>query len=195
MPLISTLLLLLAGSRGYGAEAEVVYVTDELRLGLYASEETTGRSLRTLVSGARLEILERALMSIRVRTEDGDEGWVKTAYVIEREPASRRLATVEAALAGAEAKLEQVSAENSSLSDDLAGARTALAEAEAGIERLPGLEVENAALKETLAADGPRIPFGWFLLSIALCLVAGAGLGYWWLDRRVRRQFGGLRVY
>ncbi len=179
----------------HAGEADVVYVTDELRLGLYATEETTGRSLRTLVSGARLEILERALMSVRVRTEDGDEGWVKTAYVLEREPARRRLATVEAALARAEGDLERISTENGTLTEALDGARSALAEAEAGIESLPGLEAENAALKETLAAEGPRIPLTWFLVSIIVCLISGAGLGYWWLDRRVRRQFGGLRVY
>ncbi|MCB1685745.1 MAG: hypothetical protein KDI31_14720, partial [Pseudomonadales bacterium] len=49
--------------------AEILYVTDELRLGLYDNEKAEGRQFKTLLSGARLEVLDRALMTVRVRTE------------------------------------------------------------------------------------------------------------------------------
>ena len=58
------------------ANADVLYVTDELRLGLYAGEETSGRTLKTLISGARLdEPLEGPHDSLQVlsRLQRSDE--------------------------------------------------------------------------------------------------------------------------
>ena len=187
--------LLLIPVPARAADADVVYVTDELRLGLYRTEETSGRTIKTLLSGARLTVLERALMSIRVRTEDGDEGWVKTAYIVEKEPARARVARMEAAaeetatrLAEAEAAVETSRTNARELAEELAAVKQ-------GIADLPALEAENAALKATLEEGGIRIPFGWFLGVSLLCLLAGGIFGYWLLDRRVRSRFGGLRPY
>jgi SH3 domain protein len=173
----------------------VVYVTDELRLGLYSTEETSGRANKTLLSGARLTVLERALMSIRVRTEDGEEGWVKTAYIVALEPARSRLARVEAEaaetaarLADTEAALQSATAE----ADDLAAS---LAEANTGITELPALKEENAALKAALNEGDIRVPLAWFIVAALISALIGGLIGYWLLDRRVRSHFGGLRVY
>ncbi len=77
-------------------EATTVYVTDELRLGLYPGEMTTGSPSKTLLSGAKLEVLERSMMSLQVRTEQGDIGWVKSGYTVSAEPARRRIITLAA---------------------------------------------------------------------------------------------------
>ena len=176
-------------------DADVVYVTDELRLGLYRTEETSGRSLKTLVSGARLEVLERSLMSIRVRTEEGDLGWVKTAFVVDKEPARRRLARAEALQEETAAMLATREAEVSELQARLTEQRTALAKAEQGIEDLPALRAENEALQATLSASGVRVPLLWLLVAVGIAFATGIFAGYRWLDRRVRKQFGGLKIY
>lgn len=195
--LVAICLLLSCSARGAQsvASADVVYVTDELRLGLYSGEDTAGRALKTLVSGSRLDVLERSLMSIRVRTEEGDEGWVKTAYVVTVEPARRRLAAVTAlqeetaaALAAREADVRRLSEESRSL-------EAALAEAEQGIQDLPAVRAENENLMAALSARGISVPLPWLFGITGITLLAGFGLGYWWLDRRVRRQFGGHRLY
>jgi len=180
---------------GGTAVGDVVYVTDELRLGLYRTEETTGRTIKTLISGARLTVLERALMSIRVRTEDGDEGWVKTAYIVDKEPARSRLAGLEAEaeqtrtrLAETEAALETSLETQQQLVDELAATKQ-------GIADLPGLRAENKTLRATLEAGGIRVPLTWFLVAMVVSLLLGGLFGYWLLDRRVRSRFGGLRVY
>jgi hypothetical protein len=175
--------------------ADVVYVTDELRLGLYNTEETTGRALKTLVSGARLEVLERSLMSIRVRTEDGDEGWVKTAYIVPNEPARRRLAALESLQATTAESLAASEAERESLLGRIDELEGTLAEAEQGITDLPALRAENEALAADLARGGIRVPVLWFGIATAGALIVGVFLGHWWLDRKVRRKFGGVRVY
>jgi hypothetical protein len=191
----SCLLLTLTLAPARGQEAQVVYVTDELRLGLYESELTNGRPFKTLLSGAALTVLERSLMSIRVRTEDGEEGWVKTAYIVEKEP-GRRIA-------------ERLRGERDRLEEDLSGARgnldvarervatleKELAAAQLGIEELPALKRRNAELSEELAGYGARVPLPMALLGAALGLGLGGLIGYLSLDRRVRRHFGGIRPY
>jgi SH3 domain protein len=195
MKCIACLCLLILPTLARAADADVVYVTDELRLGLYRTEETSGRTIKTLISGARLTVLERSLMSIQVRTEEGDEGWVKTAYIVETEPARARLARIEAAaeetearLAAAEEALDASRTQAGQLADELAAA-------ERGITELPALRAENTTLKEALAEGGLRVPLHWFIGATLVCLFIGALIGYWLLDRRVRSRFGGLRPY
>jgi SH3 domain protein len=180
---------------GAAAEPEVVYVTDELRLGLYRTEETSGRTVKTLISGARLTVLERALMSIRVRTDDGDEGWVKTAYIVEAEPARSRLARVEAAAAVTTTQLADTEAALADRKAEVVRLKEELAAAEQAITDLPALREENAALRDTLNAGGTRVPLAWFIAATLIGFLIGGLVGYWLLDRRVRSRFGGLRVY
>ncbi len=175
--------------------AETVYVTDELRLGLYDGEQTTGRPFQTLLSGARLDVLERALMSVRVRTEDGIEGWVKTAYLVTAEPARRRVEALERSNATMIGQLDSIRttettnlARIESLEADLAGAQQ-------NIARLPQLERDNADLRSALDAVGTSVAVRWLIVAVILAFAAGCLAGYVWLDRRVRRQFGGLKIY
>ena len=177
------------------AEGDVVYVTDELRLGLYGTEETTGRANKTLLSGARLTVLERALMSIRVRTEDGEEGWVKTAYIVETEPARSRLASVEAEAAATANRLAETEASLEAATTEVSALAASLAEANAGITELPALREENAALETALNEGGVRVPLIWLIGAAVISTLIGGLIGYWLLDRRVRSRFGGLRVY
>jgi len=172
-----------------------VYVTDELRLGLYRTEETTGQAMRTLVSGSRLEVEERSLRSIRVRTEDGDQGWVKTAYIVDSVPARRQLAALEKLNAEQTSKLEKKDQELTTLNEQILALEQSLADAERGIRELPALKDSNEALRARLEAGRAAVAPVWLLLATATALLIGILLGYWWLDRKVRRQFGGVRVY
>lgn len=176
-------------------QPDVVYVTDELRLGLYSTEETSGRALKTLISGTRLDVLERALMSIRVRTEDGDEGWVKTAYVVPNEPARRRLQALESLQATTAESLVAAEADKTQLAERISSLESELAQARQGITELPEVMARNEALNAEIAARGIRIPILWFGLAVVGALAIGSFLGHWRLDRKVRRKFGGVRVY
>ncbi len=176
-------------------QAETVYVTDELRLGLYEGEQTRGRPFKTLLSGDALEVLERARVSIRVRTADKDEGWVKTAYVVSEEPAKRRVATLSQANLQLIEERDAANAARADAEARIESLRGDLAVAEAGIEKLPALEQTNADLRSELAQAGARVPLSWLTASAGASLVIGMLAGYFWLDRKVRRRFGGIRVY
>src|SRR5262245_65020394 len=81
------------------AAAETAWVTDSLRLGLYAEPDASGSPSQNLQSGAALEVLERTQGYARVRTAAGSEGWVKSAYLVDEKPAQLRVAELEAELA------------------------------------------------------------------------------------------------
>ncbi len=189
--LLVTLVLLVATD----ARAEAVYVTDELRLGLYRGELTEGRPFKTLISGDRMEVLERALMSVRVRTETGEEGWVKTAYLVDQEPPRRRAATLESANAALTTELEAARSATADANALIASLETELATVRTGIEDLPALEASNTELRAELSAIGTRIPLPWVVAGILAALLLGGAVGYLWLDRKVRSHFGGVRVY
>ena len=177
------------------APGETIYVTDELRLGLYSDEQTSGRPTRNLISGDALEVLERSLMSVQVRTEDGDVGWVKTAYVVDIEPGRRRAARLDAEIAGLRSQLDELSTTAQAREDRISELETQLDEATSGISELPGLKEDNAELRAELAASGSRIASYWAIIIGVACVIGGFVVGYFWLDRRVRKQFGGVRVY
>lgn len=181
------------------AAAETAYVTDNLRLGLHAAEDTSDRAFRFLESGQAMEILIRDRNYANVRLPDGTEGWVKSAYLVDEKPA--RLIVAE------------TMAERDRLAAELKAAREAFAEPAAVIDRLENeaanlsaqldeAETQIAALQEESAAVADlkeryrgSVPFAWVGGVIILCLAAGFLLALWWVDRRSRKLHGGIRIY
>ncbi len=131
MALVLMLMILGLGVSVDQARAQTTaYVTDNLEITLRSGEGNDFRIIRLLTSGTELQILQRGEVWTRVRV-GGDEGWVRSIY-LQNEP-------------GANARLEQVSAElqrlrqeNRDLSDELARAE----------ERLTALATSNNQLTE-----------------------------------------------
>ena len=183
------------GAAAAAEDATTVYVTDELRLGLYPGEMTTGSPSKTLLSGAKLEVLERSMMSLQVRTEQGDIGWVKSGYTVSAEPARRRIITLAADNARMETALTAADKASEAATGRIEELEVQLTTANNGIRDLPELEQANAALRAQLAAQGTSVVWYWLVAAAIAALAVGWAAGYLWLDRRVRSQFGGVRVY
>jgi hypothetical protein len=79
--------------------AATAYVTDDLVLGVYASQTTEGPRLTTLHSGAMLETLVVNGDATQVRLPDGTVGWVKSSYLTTNTPAGVRVKALEEELA------------------------------------------------------------------------------------------------
>jgi hypothetical protein len=114
----------------------------------------------------RLGVLLLALAAAgeftQVRLSDGLVGWVKTAYLTEREPSIVRVKRLEAEL------------------DRSRATSPALAEAAAASESLRRAGTISARL------------------TVCAALIAGScgfWLGYVTLAHRVKRKFGGIRIY
>ncbi len=181
---LGALLLALAAADGRAATA---YVSDELVLGVYSEQNQQGQRLATLHSGAGVETLAPGGEFTQVRLSDGVVGWVKTAYLTEREPAIARIRRLDEELARSRATspaLAEAAArgEVDRLQRELAAARAQHAEppAAAGNAPVPG-------------AGAITVRFA--VCAVLIAALCGFWLGYVTLAHRVKRKFGGIRVY
>ena len=121
------------------AAAETAYVTDNLRLGLHAAEDTSDRAFRFLESGQAMEILSRDRLYANVRLPDGARGWVKSAYLVDEKPATQIVA--------------ETMAERDALATELEEAKAAFAEPAATIEQLRNEATDLTTRLETAQAE------------------------------------------
>ena len=175
------------------------YVTDELQLGLHLAEDTSDTPFRTLVSGTELEILERNRFYAKVRTNTGEEGWVKAGYLVSAKPAAARAMELEASNADITARLEKVLAQTSDVRQTIADLESELAKAkeEGAIssEAASGLEIENSRFNERMANFRGSVSVRWAFLAAGLMVLVGFFAGFLWFDHRSRKRYGGFRVY
>ena len=181
------------------AIAQTAYVTDNLQLGLYESETTSGRSFRTLESGQQMEILSRDRNYANVRLPDGTAGWVKAAYLVADKPAKLIVAETMAERDGlieelAETKraFEAPAATIQGLKDEAEEIAAKLAEADSQIQSLQRENESYLGLKEQYKGS---LPLSWVAVALGVFLISGFLLGLWWVDRRSRQLHGGIRIY
>ena len=181
------------------ASAETAYVTDLLRLGLHAAQDTSDQPFQTLVSGAELEVLQRVPNFAHVRTQEGREGWVKSAYLVDEKPARLIVAEKEAELDRLRA--EAVRAENARAAAE-AEMAALLTDTESKVGKVVSMEKSIATLSEENEVYAARletyrgaVPLSWAGAAFGVALLGGFSLGLWVLDAYVRKRHGGFRVY
>jgi SH3 domain protein len=179
--------------------AETAYVTDNLRLGLYEAEDTSGQPLRMLDSGQAMEILSGDQRYANVRLPDATEGWVKAAYLVDEKPAKLIVAEITAERDALVVELEETkqafaapAATIEALRNDALSFDSQLSEANA---RIAALEEENASIRSLKEQYRGSLPLSWVAIAIGVCLIAGILAGMWWVDRRSRMRHGGIRIY
>jgi SH3 domain protein len=207
---LTALLALLAALPAARVAAATAYVSDELVLGVYAEQNNQGQRLTTLHSGASVDTLSSNGEFTEVRLNDGTTGWVKSTFLTTREPATVRVKRLEEeldrsrattpALAEAAARSEvlQLQRELAAKQAELDAARPALALPMAA----PGAATASVG-NEVAAASGVMAAMSaavltrpWLSgLSVLFALAGGFWLGYVTLARRVKRKFGGIKVY
>ncbi len=197
-PMISGLTVLLALAP-LAAVAETVYVTDNLRLGLYEAPDTSGRPFRMLESGQAMDVLSRDRNYANVRLPDASEGWVKAAYLVDDKPARLIVAELTAERDSLVAELAETRESFAAPAETIAALRNdaeqfdaELAEANARVEEL---EEENSGLEGLAEQYKGSLPLSWVAAAMIVCLIAGLLLGMWWVDRQSRMRHGGIRIY
>lgn len=174
--------LLLAGS----AAAAPAYVSDELILGVYTAQNGQGQRLTTLHSGAAVDTLGVSGDFTEIRLGDGTTGWVKSSYLTTTEPATTRIIRLEEELERSRATspaLAEAAAQSevSQLQHELADKQSELDAARAGVPAASAGAPEPHRLM-------------WVMLTL-LATACGFLLGHATLARRIKRKFGGLKVY
>ena len=115
-----------------GKGGKYQYVSDELVITMRTGKSNEHRIVRSLESGTRLRILESDKQYTRVKTENGESGWVLTRFLSPDQPARVLLPPIKA-------KLEMLEKENAELSASLketSKERDALKGVAASLERL-----------------------------------------------------------
>lgn len=112
------------------AAAAPVYVSDVLYITLRTGQGDEFKILKTLKSGTKLELIEKADDKYaKVRMIDGTEGYVQHRFLID-EP------TADIMLASAQAKIESLTRENSQLKEKYQKTRSELRDTEKERKRL-----------------------------------------------------------
>jgi len=181
------------------SSAETAYVTDNLRLGLHQTADTSDKAFRTLESGQELEILSRDRNYAVVQLPDGVQGYLKAAYLVFEKPAklivaetlarnealAQELADTKQAFAGPAATID-------ALESDVVRHRAALSESIATVE---ALTEENDRYRGRQSGYKYSMPFPWVAGALGVCLLAGFLIGLWMVDFRSRKRHGGIRIY
>lgn len=195
------------------APAQRLFVSDKLVLNVYAEADQGSTRVATIETGEVVEALERTENFVRVRLNDGREGWVGTSYLTSDAPAAARLRDLQreqkTALQNVEKKsadeIARLKKETTDLQTQL---RTLKGSAASGPD--PSMASATSAPAESTprpyegndaarAAAGPSNVRSLVLWAWSLAVVAAGGLGflagYQTLARRMRKKYGGLKIY
>ena len=70
--------------------AEKRYVTDRILLGIHTDPDEQSTVIKSVPSGTELEVLDTEEGFVKVKLDDGTEGWASTAFVMKETPSTRR---------------------------------------------------------------------------------------------------------
>ena len=101
-------LLTLSPATVRSAHADTRYVTDMLVLSLREGPGSEYNVIRTLRSDAPVEVLEENETYLRVRTEEGEEGWVPKQYISSNTPKPVIIAGLRKEVGQLESRVEEL---------------------------------------------------------------------------------------
>ncbi|MBN1378747.1 MAG: TIGR04211 family SH3 domain-containing protein [Gammaproteobacteria bacterium] len=70
------------------SSAQAAFVSDRLFLGIYSSADATAAPIKMLASGSEVEVLEEQGDYVRIKMDDGSEGWARAEFISTKAPAS-----------------------------------------------------------------------------------------------------------
>ena len=183
------IVLLLAAALLIGAAAapgQALYVVEQLVVQVNSSADFDGERVATLKSGDRVELIERNGEALHVRLASGRDGWLRASYLSAEEPLRVQLQQSSAEVTRLKAEVNRLQTQLDAASSMRAGAPAAAP---------PEEPAAGAALFPAAPEAAPPRLWPWVLLSAGLALAAGVALGWYLLDRTIRKKYGGLKIY
>jgi hypothetical protein len=179
------------------------FVSDKLVLNVYAEPDQGSGRVATIQTGDAVEELDRSGTLVRVRLEDGREGWVGANYLTSDEPAILRLRELQRQQPNAAPRVDKASLEEiAQLKKENNALRGQVTELQARIAA-PVAPPQGETIVATpepplqaavLPTTAPTGVVGWVVAMLVVGAVSFAG-GYQTLARRLRKKFGGLKIY
>lgn len=185
--------------------AETIYVTDSLQLKLRVTASTDGEVVTTLHSGQKLNLLEQQKKFSKVKTDDGDTGWVQSWFLTDEIPAtymvnqlSKEKETLETKLATATDKLKNFDSATARENKSLKNSVNTLS------NKIKRLTAEQDTLADQLSAQDSELAKYRFAeqydlrLIISVFFLIAFAIGFWtayaWTRTRERRRLSGYRL-
>jgi len=88
--------------------AEVTYVTDEVKIGLHKEPSNESPIIKLVPSGTKLNVIERENDLIHVEEPEGVRGWVNSQNVLNNKPGKTKVIELEAINQELEKKIESL---------------------------------------------------------------------------------------
>ncbi|MBC8212563.1 MAG: TIGR04211 family SH3 domain-containing protein [Gammaproteobacteria bacterium] len=195
---------------------ETQYVTDKLRLSLYKRADGNSGILRLLVSGDVLYVLDKTGPYSKVRTVEGETGWVKNGFLVSTPTDSfllieeqkkneilvsqlEKYADTQKIVEDYENTIEKMNQDSESTLQELALLKT----------ELEKFTISNSELQQQLdviTKDPEQISWRdilplaqhyWYagLAGILLLVLVGFLLGKKIIEAQIRRRFQGIKVW
>ena len=203
--------------------AETLYVIEQLVVNVASTPDGAGQKVASIHSGDAVEVLDRQGDEIEVRLPNGTQGWVRKSYLSAELPLQHRLSErtaevdklkrditrLEAQLAAARTtpRGKSTSGAANLTTTTIAGPPASTIPPEAAVSSSMPTPTDTRESSATDPAahepsffmtppEGPARPvWHWVLGSSVIALGLGFALGWRMLDRRIRRKYGGLRIY
>jgi SH3 domain protein len=125
------------------------YISDELKVPVRRGDTTKHKIIRFLQSGTAVVVLENSGDFSRVRTSDGQEGWVSTSDLMAN-PSAR------AQLARAGERVESLKTQRNELREEIRNQKAIIAEQQKANEQLQGDNEQLAQQLESLQKTAAR---------------------------------------
>lgn len=190
------------------------YVTDKLRLSLYKKADSRSATLKLLTSGDVLYVLEKTGPYSKVRTGEGETGWVKNGFLVPTPTASfllieeqqkNKILVEQIEKFSDTAKLvEDYENTISQMSSDFESQQQNLNQAQQELETVSNLNSDlnhqieaNHLGKLTWSDVSFHLKNYWFVVMIFVFVLFLVGLitGRRMVESLVRRRFQGMKVW
>ena len=171
--------------------AETVYVSDNLRVGVRPSPDSSIAPINVVTSGMHLTVIESEAGYMKIRTDTGITGWVKEVYMTKDIPMREKFDALNvkyekqsAMISELKQSIENLTKVKVALITDLDTVRTEKSDTELKLARI---------LEEKYVDDLGNSQNSLFIIVIVIFVVAFL-LGMFWYRYLVTRRLGGLRL-
>ena len=169
----------------------MIYVNDNLRVGVRSEPSNQIAPFSVVVTGMRLEVLDQLPGYLKIRTKDNAVGWIKDIYVSEQAPAMMRIEKMKVR----NQELKQQIQEQEETTKILETANLALNEQIDSLKKDRSRWQLEKARTDDLQQENISNRFGWWISLAGLLLVAAAFTsGMLWHRQQAMKRLGGLRV-